>query len=162
MYQKSSSIQAFFWWSGYAVAAIWAQTMLSGVDFLVPGLVLSLQERPGTETGVVALCWVLLQEGMGNMAFGYALMWYGVLVLAYLAGQWLFKARSFPFMCLLGIGLGVLHPLLVSSLASLQGLAWVATVTMWEGLYQALAFPLVWYVARTMLPRGMRFDDSPV
>lgn len=162
MQRRSTSLQVVAWWLAYTIVAVWLQTLLPGVDFLAPGVVLSLQERPGAQTGFMVLAWVLLQEGMGSMAFGYGLMWYGVLVLAYLGGRWLFESRSFLFMCLLGLLLGAMHPLLVYSLASLQGLAWSVPDMMLEGTIQAGIFPVAWYAARSLFPRGMRYDDAHV
>lgn len=159
MQRQPANLLALFWWGTYTIIAIWAQKLVPGVDFLVPGLVLSMQERPGWRTFVLVCFWVLLQEGMGNMAFGYAIMWYGLLALFYLLGQWLFEARSFLFMCLLGLGLGVLHPLLIYSLAILQGISWPVGPTIWEGVAQALTFPAVWLVAKRFLPKRLRPDD---
>ncbi len=162
MQRRSTSLHVVSWWTVYTIVAVWLQTLLPGVDFLASGLVLSLQERPGPQTAFLAVLWVLLQEGMGTMAFGYGLMWFGVLALAYLGGQWLFEARSFLFMCLLGIMLGIGHPLLAFFLGSLQGVVLPLKELALEGLFQTVLFPVVWYVARTLFPQGMRCDDSNV
>lgn len=162
MQRRSTSPHVVAWWLAYTVVAVWLQTLLPGVDFLASGAVLSLQERPGPQTAFMVSAWVLVQEGMGSMAFGYGLMWYGVLALAYLGGRWLFESRSFLFMCLLGLLLGALHPLLIYSLASLQGLVWFLRDSVTEGAIQAVVFPVVWFVAQSLFPRGMRCDDVHV
>ncbi|WP_250645569.1 hypothetical protein [Salidesulfovibrio onnuriiensis] len=159
MQRPQANITAIAWWLAYTVAAVWAQKLVPGIDFLAPGLVLSMQERPGWRTLALACFWCLLLEGMGNMAFGYAFIWYGLLALFYLAGQWLFEARSILFMCLLGAGLGVLHPVLIHSLATLQGMAWPLKRVIWEGVAQAASFPVVWLLAKRMLPKRLRQDD---
>lgn len=153
---------SIFWWAGYAVLAIWTQKYVPGVDFLAPGLALSLQERSGIFTIILALIWVLLQEGMGNMAFGYAVAFYGLLTLAYLGGRWLFEARSFAFMCLLGGGLGVAHYVLVYSLSGLQGIEWPVGRTIWESVLQAAVFPIVWLIAEHFFPNRMKRDVAPL
>jgi hypothetical protein len=133
-----------------------------GVDFLAPGIVLSMQERAGYRTAWLALIWMLLLEGMGNLPFGYGLAWYGLLMAFYIMGRWLFEARSVAFMCLLGIGLGVLHPLLTYSLASLANLTVDMRPLAMEGAVQAVVFPLVWLLADKLFPRTLRQDVKPL
>jgi len=152
---------ALFWWAAYTVVAVWAQKVIPGVDFLAPGLVLSMQEEAGYRTVWLAVLWILLQEGMGNLPFGYGIAWYGLLVIFYIVGRWLFEARSFLFMCLLGIGLGVLHPLLTYGLSALANLAAPQPAVLVEGALQALLFPLVWAVADWLFPTKLRQDVTP-
>ncbi len=159
MQRQPASFTAFAWWVVYTIAAVWASKLVPGVDFLAPGMVLSMQERLGWRTFVLVCVWVLLLEGMGNMSFGYAILWYGLLALFYLVGQWLFEARSFLFMCLLGIGLGVLHPMLIYALFTLQGMHWPMDMVLWEGVTQAMVFPVVWLLAKRMFPKVLRQDD---
>lgn len=154
----TNALVAILWWAGYTVAAIWAQRFLPGVDFLAPGIVLSMQENAGQKTVWLAVIWVLIMEGMGNMPFGYGVAWFGLLATFYMVGRWLFEARSFLFMCLLGAGLGVLHPLLLSFLASLGDLTVNLKAATIEGLLQALIFPSVWMAADRLYPKVLRQD----
>lgn len=159
MQRRQANFTALAWWGAYTIIAVWVQKFIPGIDVLVPGMILSMQERPGGQTFLLVCIWILLLEGMGNMAFGYGIMWYGLLALFFLAGQWLFESRSFLFMCLLGLGLGVLHPTLIYSLATLQGVAWPVRVTIWQGALQAISFPIVWLIAKRFLPKRLRRDE---
>lgn len=152
---------AVLWWSAYTVVGIWMQMLVPGVDFLAPGLVLSLQEGGGPVTVLLMLVWVFLQEGMGNLPFGYAIAWYGMLILLYVSGRWLFEARSVSFMCLLGLAMGVLHPLLVDALMSLDSMDSPFHLSMVEGVMQAITFPIVWALAAWLFPKRLKLDDSP-
>ena len=58
------------WWLCYAFAGITLQALMPGLDFLLPGFILALQERRYPQILAVGACFVLLQEGMGSMAFG--------------------------------------------------------------------------------------------
>ena len=57
-----SNIRAIFWWGTYTILAVWVQKVVPGVDFLAPGIVLSMQEEAGHRTLWLAFIWILLQE----------------------------------------------------------------------------------------------------
>ena len=158
----SRNVAAVLWWTAYTVLGVWAQRALPGVDFLAPGIVISMQEQGGARTAWLAAIWILLLEGMGNLPFGYGVAWYGLLTIFYVMGRWLFEARSILFMCLLGAGLGVLHPLLVHFLALLGNLSAPLKPAMLEGALQAVTFPVVWLAADKLFPKGLRQDGKPL
>lgn len=158
----SNNIAALLWWGAYTVAGVWAQRTVPGVDFLAPGIVLSMQEDGGRRTVWLALAWMLLIEGTGNLPFGYGLAWYGLLAALYLLGRGLFEARSVVFMCLLGTAMGALHPVLTHSLATLADLTVDTRQLALEGALQAVSFPLVWLVADKCFPRMLRQDVKPL
>jgi hypothetical protein len=158
----NNNLAAVLWWGGYTVLGVWAQRFLPGVDFLAPGIVLSMQEHGGARTVWLAAVWILLLEGTGNLPFGYGVAWYGLLASFYVVGRWLFEARSILFMCLLGLGLGILHPLLLYFFSALADLAVPLKSAMVEGVVQALIFPLVWLAADKFFPKGLRQDVRPL
>lgn len=159
---QPSSFVAIFWWAAYTVLGVWAQRIVPGVDFLAPGIVLSMQEQAGHRTLWLAAAWILLQEGVGNLPFGYGIVWYGLLIAFYIVGRWLFEARSILFMCLLGLGLGVLHPVLLYALGSLAELVVPMDSVMMEGAVQAATFPVVWLAADRLFPKRLRQDVRPL
>lgn len=161
MQRESNTLLAIFWWAGYTALAVWAQKLLPGVDFLAPGLVLAMQERPGLRPLLLGLFWILLQEGMGGLSFGYGIACYGLLALVFAMGRWMFEARSLLFMCLLGLFLGTLHPLLTSGLLSLEAMQMPTRRLILEGVLQAAIFPAVWWVASRLFPKRLRGDDAP-
>lgn len=150
------------WWTGYTIVGIWLQFFVPGVDFLAPGLVISMQEHGGGRTFWLAALWILLQEGMGSLSFGYGIAWYGALVLMYMAGRWLFESKSVLFMILLGVGLGALHVLLVWAMASLELMSVPMRRVLLEGLAQMAAFPVFWAMADRMFPKRLRVDERPL
>jgi len=158
----TSSLLAVIWWTVFTVAGIWVQKFVPGVDFFAPGLILSMQEQGGRRTVLLAVIWTLLLEGMGSLPFGYGVAWYGLLAVFYIMGRWLFEARSILFMCLLGIGLGLLHPVLVYGLAHLANLDIPLETAAIEGSVQAITFPAVWLLIDTLFPRRLRQDVRPL
>ncbi len=159
---QTNNIIAILWWGAYTVLGVWGQRFVPGVDFLAPGIVLSMQEQAGPRTVWLTVIWILLLEGMGNLPFGYGVAWYGLLVVFFFVGRWLFEARSFLFMCLLGFGLGVLHPVLLYFLAALGNLVVPLKSAILEGVIQAMIFPLVWAMADKFFPKVLRQDVKPL
>ena len=111
---------AVLWWTVFTCVAVWAQYFVPGVDFFVPALVVCLQKGKNTQAGWLAAAWILILEGVGAMSFGFAVLWFGLLICLYLAGCWIFESRNFLFMCLMGIAAGLLHYGLILTIARLQ------------------------------------------
>lgn len=144
-------------WAVFTLTGVWLQSFMPGVDFLAPGLILCLQEEKPRTTVVLGLLWLLIQEGTGSLAFGTAVLWYGVLAALFFLGHWLFEARNFVFMVILGGCLGVLHFGLMNVMTYLQD--WLVSPgrVLLESLVQAVVFPLEWglvYVIYNQLPQN--------
>nr|WP_321260503.1 hypothetical protein [uncultured Pseudodesulfovibrio sp.] len=155
----TNNVLTVLWWGGYTILGIWGQRTIPGIDFFAAGLILSLQkeERPSVTISLIII-WILLLEGTGNLPFGYGLAWYGLITTLYFMGQWLFEARSFLFMALLGLGLGVLHPILINSVSSLANLHVPFQPLLIEGAMQAGGFFLIWLVIDHLYPQRLRHN----
>lgn len=143
----------FFWWVLFFICGIWAQYLLPGVDFLIVGIMLALQEGRLAQTIWVTLMVILAQEGLGSLAFGSSLPWYAVAIGLFRLGQWLFQARNIVFMGLMGVALGFWHFMLTDMMASLQSFAVEHDRLVFESLLQGLFFPVAWIVASELRPR---------
>lgn len=141
------------WWLVYAFAAISLQAGMPGLDFLLPGFIITLQERRLFQTLLIGTAFMLAQEGMGSMAFGGTLLWYAVAALAYYSGCRLFQGRSFLFISLLSVLLAAVHYVIFGLLASLQDIPWEATLLLDECFLQALLTPLLWWAASSLRMR---------
>lgn len=142
-------------WTGFTLFGLWMQSFVPGVDFLAPGLVLCLQEEKVRSTVGLALAWLLLQEGIGSLAFGTGLLWYGILAGLFFFGHWLFEAKNFFFMVILGACLGVMHFALTHVMAQLQDWLVPSGRVFMESLLQAVVFPVQWgliYIIFNHLP----------
>lgn len=151
-----SDVLTFVWWIVFTAGGIWAQSLVPGVDFLAAGLVVSLQLGGLVRTLWLAVCWIILLEGMGNLPFGYGIAWYGLLAAFYVVGRRFFESKSFLFICLLGLWLGAVHPVLIYSLCFLSGLQTSMSRVIMEGAVQAAVFPVVWLVADRFFPKELR------
>ena len=145
------------WWLGFLIAAIFAQNMLQGADFLVVGLVISLQEEKWPQSLWLGLIFTMIQEGSGSLAFGSSILWYGAVIGLFLIGRWLFEARSIVFVMVLGVGLGAWHYGLVKCMVFLQDLDISSRRLFLESLVQAVVFPPAWVLANIL--RAPRHDN---
>jgi len=128
---------------------------MPGIDLLAPGLVLSLQEEKVRTSILLGLVWLLIQEGTGSLAFGTSILWYGILAALFYFGHWLFEAKNFLFMVIIGVTLGVLHVALMNIMGQLQGWQVLMGRVFMEGIIQAVVFPVAWgllYIIYNRLP----------
>jgi hypothetical protein len=135
------------WWMVFFYAGISVQSMLPGLDALVIGLLLALQERRPLQIAWLLPLLVLVQEGGGTLDFGASILWYLAVVLLFFMGHWLFEVENLLFMFLLSACLGVAHVGVVRVMAALQN-APVDGAALWdEGILQALFIPVAWRLA---------------
>ena len=141
------SWRSALWWLFYVVAAVALQASLPGLDLLLPGFLIALQERRHAATLIVAASFILLQEGMGSMAFGGSLLWYGITALLFVIGCRLFQGTSLLFISLLSVLLAVTHYAVFGMLATLQDIPWQMSHLLEECLWQAVVTPPLWQAA---------------
>ncbi|MEA4855906.1 MAG: hypothetical protein AAGU21_21305 [Solidesulfovibrio sp.] len=131
-------------WTFFTLAGLWLESLFPGVDFLAPGLILAMQEEKWTVPVWLGLIWLFLQEGTGSLAFGSGILWYGTLAGLYFLGHWLFEARNFLFVFILGVSLGAMHFLLIAVMLLLQDRSVPLERLLTESAWQALIFPVEW------------------
>lgn len=137
-------MRVLLFWTFFTVAAIWGQSVVPGTDFLAAGLVVSMQEQSRGRSLWLALVWILLQEGMGSLAFGSVPLLYGVLALGFTVGRWLFEPRNFLFICLIGVFLGVAQAWLGLTMATLQGVVADRNAVVTAAAVQVTLLPVEW------------------
>ena len=147
------SLRSAAWWPFFIVTALWAQRLVPGVDFLVLGLILSLQEDRPSQTLWLALVFLLIQEGTGSLAFGAGLLWYGAVVALFSLGRWLFEVENMFFIVILGAMLGLWRFGLAQMLATLQEYDLNYIRLAQENILQAVIIPPGWFLARTLRER---------
>lgn len=96
---RPTAMPAWGWWAAYIMAAIWAQDMSGGLDFLTPAVLICLQTGQWWAAVLFTLCWTMVQEGVGNLVFGSSVVFFtGMHVLFFLA-RWLLEPEN-PFFIL--------------------------------------------------------------
>jgi hypothetical protein len=135
------------WWAAFTIVGVWAQHFLPGVDFLAPGLLVSLQEERPLGTAWLAVVWIMLQEGMGTLFFGASL---------------LFDPRSVTLMFLLGLLGGAAHFLVTFLVMGLEDMTFPMRRALIESVLQAGLLPALWFVAHQLFPERMKYDERAV
>ncbi|MDL2272926.1 hypothetical protein LJC23_07860 [Desulfovibrio sp. OttesenSCG-928-I05] len=150
------------WWSLYFVLAVCMQLHFPGIDALLPGLLISLQEKRWRQTVWIALICVLIQEGTGTLAFGATILWYGGLILLFQGGRWFFVTNSLFFVVLLSGALGLFNIVVLLSLTTLQKLAFPLERVLEQSLAQALIIPPLWGIAILTRKKVFRHAENGV
>ncbi|MFV0421491.1 hypothetical protein [Oleidesulfovibrio sp.] len=148
------------WWFFYSIAAIWAQKFVPGIDFLLPGLIIALQEQRSVQTFWLVIFFSLIQEGCGTMSFGPAVAQYLITIVLFQAGRWLFEAHNISFVLLLSATLGLVHYGIIRIMAMLQDIPLLLQPLIHESIIQALVIPVCWLLVRLIRARFVT-DESP-
>lgn len=135
------------WWLLFFPVGIMLQQMAPGLDALVIGLIILLQERSYKDCIWALPLFILLQEGMGSREFGGAVLWYAAVILFFNLGRWLFEVENFLFVFLLSACLGAAYFGLAYLLAPLQELHVDIQATLDASVIQALFIPVAWRLA---------------
>lgn len=142
------------WWATYIAGALIVQQTIPGVDALVPGFLLSLQEKKTGQSFWLFLLFLLIQEGSGSLGFGGAVLWYGGQVALFRLSQRFFVADNLLFVFMLSASLGVYHGALEWFLCAVQKIPVDYAVLVPESLVQALIIPVIWGLAYFTRPRA--------
>lgn len=135
------------WWASFFPLAITIQLYLPGLDALVIGLIIVLQERRYKDVFWLFPLLILLQEGMGSREFGGAIIWYMLTIIFFNIGRWLFEVENVLFICLLALCLGASHFAIVYFMAPLQNITVNIQDLADECLIQAIFISVAWWLA---------------
>lgn len=150
----------FLWWFGFTLSAIWLQKFFPGVDFLVPGLLICLQEKKYGLAGWMGFVWMLLQEGAGGLSFGPGLLWYGGLVGFYLIFQIFFEPENIFFVIILSAFLGMWHFTVANIMALLQDVIPAQWTLLRESAAMFILFPVAWRLTHGLYRRWVPRDPT--
>lgn len=146
-------MRPFIWWFLFTIGAIWAQSFMPGIDFMASAIIVCLQLERLRQAVWLTIAFIILQEGMGTLAFGAGLLWYGMLYLLYFVGRWLFESKNMLFVFFIGVSLGAWHFVLVQIMGQLEDLPVLAERLVWESAMQAAVFTLEWGVIYLIFKR---------
>lgn len=142
--------QELVWWVLFIALAIWIQALAPGLDVLVVGLIILLQERDWKGMIWLSPLFVFLQEGMGTRNFGAIIVWYATTVVIFRLGRWLFETENFMFIFLLSACLGVAYYGIAWLMAPLQNLPFDVEDTLDKSMVQAVFMPFAWKLVTSL------------
>lgn len=132
------------WWIVFMILAVCAQALAPGLDVLVVGLIILLQEKDWKGMLWLLPLFILLQEGMGTRPFGSIIVWYAATIVIFKLGRWLFETGNFLFIFLLSACLGATYYCVAWLMAPLQDLTFNVEDTLDKSLLQAIFMPFAW------------------
>ena len=136
-----------FWWAAFLFPAITMQRLFPGVDFLLVGLLITLQERRYADLAWVLPLLIILQEGMGTREFGVVLLWYVVIAAIFLLGRWLFDVENFLYAFLLSACLAASYFAVAFLMSPLYAVPVDMHRLLDESVHLALLLPVCWKLA---------------
>lgn len=133
-----------FFWACFIAIAICIQAMAPGLDVLVTGIIIVLQEKDWRSLLWLLPLFILLQEGMGTRPFGSIIIWYAATIVIFRMGRWLFQTGNFLFVFILSACLGATYYGIAWLMAPLQNIAFNVEDTLDKSLLQAIFLPFAW------------------
>ena len=136
------------WWVLFLFPAITLQRFFPGVDFLLAGFLLTLQERRYADMLWVLPLLVMLQEGMGTREFGVVLLWYVAVAAVFWLGRWLFDVENFLYAFLFSAALAACHFSVAFLMSPLYAVPVDLRRLLDESVHLALLLPVCWKLAQ--------------
>ncbi len=136
-------MQVIWGWVLYTAAALWGQGVFGGLDLLGPGLALCLRLGWVRSAFWLGIAWIVVQEGVGNIFFGTALLVFGGIPVFFFALKWLLTPRNGVFTVLFSVLAACWEMAALHILLSLQGLP-ADLAGGWErGVAQGIAYMVI-------------------
>lgn len=132
------------WWLCFIIIAVCVQTAVPGLDLLVVGLIILLQEDDYRDMLWLLPLFVLIQEGTGTRPFGSSIIWYTATIAIFRLGRRFFKSEHFLFIFFLSACLGGAYYCVAMLMAPLQNLPFNVEETLDKSLLQAIVMPFAW------------------
>ncbi|MBQ4567609.1 MAG: hypothetical protein IJA79_05720 [Desulfovibrio sp.] len=152
------TIRNICWWLAFMVVGIAVQAAVPGLDVLILGLVILLQEEDYRNMLWLLPVFILLQEGMGCRSFGASIIWYTAAILLFRLGHWLFEVENFLFVFLLSACLGATYFGVAWLMDPLQGIPFDQQAMLDASLVQAIFLPVAWRLCVMLRPRRESAD----
>ncbi len=136
----------YTWWILSFIFSILGQRILPGIDILVVGLLISLQEHNPIQTSAILLISILLQEGCGTLDFGVSFLWYSCIIILFFIGRWLFEVENLLFVILLSLCIGLSKYSIITFMSRLQNFPENSLFVFKECMLQSLYTPILWKI----------------
>ena len=135
------------WWMAFLSLGLIAESLLPGTDVLLIGLIIALQEGKIAQIIWVFLAVILLQEGIGTLAFGSSILSYTAVVLIFYAGRALLEQENILFVLMVAASAGIGHYVFTEAMAALQNISLPGQRLAMESFIQVLILPPLWIIA---------------
>ena len=135
------------WWGLFLSLGLVVESLLPGTDVLLIGLIIALQEGKIAQIIWVFLAVILLQEGIGTLAFGSSILSYTAVVLIFYAARALLEQENILFVLMVAASAGLGHYVFTEAMAALQNISLPGQRLAMESFIQVLILPPLWILA---------------
>ncbi len=138
------------WWALFMILGLIAESILPGIDILLIGVIIALQEGKIVQILWVLLVSILLQEGIGTLAFGSSILSYTTAILVFYGGRALLEQENIMFVLVVAVSAGLGHYVFTQAMATLQGISMPGERLLLESCVQVLILPPLWSLTRAL------------
>lgn len=136
------------WWIAFLVTGIILQATFPGLDALILGVLLLLEEKDYRRLVCFVPAVILLQDGMGTQAFGSAMLCIALCALLYRLSSGIASASRIGFYFFLSLAMGGVRIFLDWLFATLEDTAFLPEQLFHEGAAEAVYLFIGWVVLR--------------
>ena len=136
-------MKSLIWCLVYTIFAVWLQRYIPGLDCFAPALVGCLYLGITTATIWFAVIWILIQEGIGSLAFGSTLLFYAGIAIFFFSSKTIFTKQSWFFLINISIFTAGYYFLVMYCMCSLQELYIPWSVFLENSLLILVFFPIL-------------------
>jgi len=148
------------WWIAYTAVGIYLQCIIEGVDFLLPGLLIALQENNKTQLCWLVVIYIFIQEGLGSLDFGGMALWYiSILSIASYIYK-IFHYRMILYLPVISLFASISHYFIIMYLCLLQNIALNTSLLIQDCIMQALILPIMWIITLLLRRKAIKYESS--
>ena len=138
------------WWIAFLMPGIILQAYFPGLDALILGVLLLIEEKNYRTLVWFVPAIIFLQDGMGTQAFGSTLLCVTLCYLLYTLTRRIARASRYGFYFLLSLCMGGVRLFLDWLFASLEELPYIPDQLLYEGCLEAAYLFSGWIVLRRL------------
>lgn len=139
-------MKIIIWWILYTVLGIWLQRFIPGLDCYAPALAGCLYLGLPKTAFVMSLIWIIIQEGVGSLALGSSLLFYGGVAIFFVWAKIFFTKNSLLFFLVVSLFTAGLHFVIMQTMCSLQELHLPMQLAVQDSLLTLIFFPILWMI----------------
>ncbi len=139
-------MKTIIWWTIYTILGIWLQRFIPGLDCFAPALAGCLYLGLFKTTFWLTLIWIIIQEGVGGLAFGFTLLFYGGIVLFFLGSKLIFTQNTALFFIGASFYSAGLYFVTIQIMTSLQELNVPIYLIVQNSMLTLIFFPILWTI----------------
>jgi len=136
-------MKAIIWWLLYTIFGIWLQRFIPGLDCFAPALAGCFYLGLTTTTFWLALIWILVQEGIGSLAFGSTLLFYTGITIFFFWSKIIFAKNSPLFFIGASVFTAGFYFLVMNIMTNLQELNVPMHILLQNSILILIFFPIL-------------------